>query len=146
MRDFSCNKTHQAEVFFWSKISLHTFIWKYKVWTLFQEKSQVKYCLLLLGYLPMRSFTCVVIFLWGHLPVRASSCEVVFLCVWLPVRLSSVSNLPYKGLLHIFSLDFKCCHFPGWGGRLTSKLRLNLSQQSRSWDWFWQFYQTYCDK
>ena len=81
----------------------------------------------------MRLSSWEVVFLLGRLPARSSSCEDT------PVRLSSISNPPYKGLVRIFSLNFKFDTFPGeggWvgGGRGKTKLKLHSSQESWSWD------------
>ena len=62
--------------------------------------------------------------------MRLSSYKVAFLRGRLPVRLSSISNPPYKGLVRIFSLNFKFRYFPGvaggWRGSGENKIKASL--------------------
>ena len=59
--------------------------------------------------------------------MRVSSVEFVFLRGCFPMRFASISHVPYKGLVGIFSLNFKFQYFQGWVGcgQVKSKLKLN---------------------
>ena len=110
-------------------VFLYFFIYKFSLlfwWYLFSNFGQIfNY----LGLSCAMLIFCESVFLWGCLPVKSSSCEVLFLWVRLPGRLSSwkvvflwgrlLVRSSYcevvKGLVHIFSLNFKFQYCPGMG-------------------------------